>query len=82
MEAKLEKFETNWKVLHKLITVLLKDLQNKKLLSTLPKNPNGPIDFQLKYFSYRLRGHIFMEFRQFKKAYKYYRKAKKQCENH
>jgi tetratricopeptide (TPR) repeat protein len=70
LTEKLARFEFNWKVVHKII----------EELPTSRKQPN--IDFELRYFSQRVRGHAFMEFRNFEKSFKYYRKAKKLCEKY
>ena len=49
------------------------------MLKKLPSVGNKK-DFELKYYALRVRGHVYMEFRNFPKAIKYYRKAKFFCE--
>lgn len=66
LEEKLRRFELNWKYV-------------AKLCKALPVTSADTL-FDLKYHSYIVRTHVFMEFRSFKSALKYCRKAKQLCE--
>ncbi len=80
MEEKLNAFETNWKEVNKIINKMFNNQPSANKFGG--EGTTTPIDFDLRYFSHRLRGHVFMEFRQFKKSLKYYRKAKSLCEKY